>query len=64
VSTADVIELKALIASADIVAADAAATKLFGSEPDQVEHLKIANSMGLGTLDLSKVAIQRIKMGS
>jgi uncharacterized protein (DUF362 family) len=64
VSTADVIVLKALIASADIVAADAAATKLFGSEPDQVEHLKIANSMGLGTLDLSKVAIQRIKMGS
>jgi uncharacterized protein (DUF362 family) len=63
VSTADVLDLKALIASRDIVAADAAATKLFGTEPDQIEHLKLANGMGLGTIDLTKVAIQRIKMG-
>ncbi|MFT3740929.1 MAG: DUF362 domain-containing protein [Breznakibacter sp.] len=62
VSTADVVDLKALIASADIVAADAAATKLFGTEPDQIEHLKIASSMGLGVIDLGKVNIQRIKM--
>lgn len=63
VSTADVVDLKALIASSDIVAADAAATKLFGTEPDQIEHLKIASSMGLGIIDLGKVNIQRIKVG-
>jgi uncharacterized protein (DUF362 family) len=62
VSTADVVDLKALIASTDIVAADAAASKLFGSEPDQVEHIRIAHAMGLGTMDLTKVNIQRIKM--
>jgi len=62
VSTADVVNLKALIASADIVAADAAATKLFGTEPDQIEHIKFANQMGLGEMDLSKVNISRIKM--
>lgn len=62
VSTDDVVDLKALIASTDIVAADAAATKLFGTEPDQIEHLKIANSMGLGIIDLAQVSIQRIKI--
>jgi uncharacterized protein (DUF362 family) len=62
VSTADVVNLKALIASADIVAADAAATKLFGTEPDQIEHIKFASQMGLGEMDLSKVNISRIKM--
>ncbi len=62
VSTADVVNLKALIASSDIVAADAAATKLFGSEPENIQHIKIANDMGLGIMDLSKVSINRIKM--
>jgi uncharacterized protein (DUF362 family) len=62
VSTADVVNLKALIASTDIVAADAAATKLFGTEPGQIEHIKMANDMGLGIMDLTKVNISRIKM--
>lgn len=62
VSTADVVNLKALIASTDIVAADAAATKMFGSEPNEIEHIKIANDMGLGTMDLKSVSISRIKI--
>ncbi|MBN2166370.1 MAG: DUF362 domain-containing protein [Marinilabiliaceae bacterium] len=62
VSTADVVNLKALIASSDIVAADAAAAKLFGSEPAEIEHIKIANDMGLGTMDLTSLAISRIKV--
>ena len=62
VSTSDVVNLKALIASTDIVAADAAATKMFGSEPSEIEHIKIADEMGLGTMDLTKLSISRIKV--
>jgi uncharacterized protein (DUF362 family) len=62
VSTSDVVNLKALIASTDIVAADAAAAKMFGSEPADIEHIKIASDMGLGVMDLSAVSISRIKL--
>lgn len=60
VSLSDVVEMKSLIISEDIVAADAAATKLFGKEPDQVGHIRIANEMGVGTSDLTKLSINRI----
>ena len=60
VSTADVITMKSQIISADMVAADAAATKLFGKEPGQIGHIRKASEMGLGTMDLSKLNINRI----
>jgi uncharacterized protein (DUF362 family) len=60
VSVSDVVELKSLIISEDIVAADAAAAKLFGKEPEQVGHIRIANEMGVGTADLTKLSINRI----
>ena len=63
VSTADVTDLKALIAGKDIVAVDAAATLMFGSEPKDINHIRIAHEMGLGTMDLNKLSINRIKMG-
>ena len=63
VSTADVSDLKALIAGRDIVAVDAAATLMFGSDPKDINHIRIANEMGLGTMDLNKLSINRIKMG-
>jgi len=62
VSTEDVIMLDSLLISKDIVAADAAATKLFGLEPEDIPYIAIANEMGLGVMDLSKVNIKRIKM--
>ncbi|MGQ1787365.1 MULTISPECIES: DUF362 domain-containing protein [unclassified Saccharicrinis] len=62
VSTADVVNLKALIASADIVATDAAAAKMFGLEPDEVGHIKIAHEMGLGNKNLNEINIHRIKI--
>lgn len=62
VSTADVVNLKALIASADIVAVDAAAAKMFGKEPSDIAHIKLANGMGLGEMDLSKISINRLKV--
>ncbi len=60
VSTADVSLMKSQIISADIVAADAAAAKMFGLEPSDVGHIKIADSMKIGTMDLSKLSIKRV----
>lgn len=62
VSEKDVVFMKSLIISTDIVAADAAATKLFGMEPSAIGHIAHAHKMGLGEIDLEKLNIQRIKM--
>ncbi len=59
VSKADVVEMKSVIISPDIVAADAAAAKLFGKEPEKIAHIKIANDMKVGTMDLDKLNIFR-----
>ncbi|MFZ5946728.1 MAG: DUF362 domain-containing protein [Stygiobacter sp.] len=60
VSKNDVVLMKSQIISTDIVAADSAAAKLFGVEPENIPYIKIANSMGLGKMDLSKLNIKRI----
>ena len=60
VSLTDVVEMKSLIISEDMVAADAAAAKLIGKEPEQIGHIRIANEMGVGTSDLTKLAINKI----
>ena len=60
VSEADVSLMKSLILSADIVAADAAATRLFGLTPDDVPYIGIADSMGIGKMSLDKLNVQRI----
>ena len=62
VSVNDVSLEKSQIISTDIVAADAAAAKIFGREPETVAHIRIANEMGLGVMDLSKLNINRIKV--
>ena len=59
-SRGDVVLLKSQIISPDIVAVDAAAAKLFGMEPADIEYIKYANDMKLGTMDLSKLNINRI----
>lgn len=60
VSVDDVITMKSQIISTDIVAADAAATKLYGKEPTNLSYIKIADMMKIGTMDLSKLNIKRI----
>lgn len=62
VSVADVVLMKQQIVSADIVAADAAATMIFGSKPQDIPHIRIADEMKLGTMDLTKLNINRIKI--
>ena len=62
VSVNDATLEKTQIISTDIVAADAAATKIFGAEPETIKYIKIANDMGLGIMDVSKLNINRIKI--
>jgi len=62
VSVDDVGLYKTQIISADIVAADASATKLFGAEPEEIEYIKIADQMGVGTMDLKSLNIKRIML--
>lgn len=58
----DLIATRALLAGTDIVAIDAAASKLLGNKEGDVRHIELAAGMGLGEKDLSKVAIRRITL--
>ncbi len=62
VSTSDVLISKSLLVSSDIVAIDAAAAKIFGMDPKSVPYIRYADAEGLGTMDLSKLNIKRIKI--
>jgi uncharacterized protein (DUF362 family) len=62
VSEEDVVIMKSLLMSKDIVAVDAAAAKLFGSEPSKIAYINLAHEAGLGVMDLTKLSINRIKM--
>ena len=62
VSVNDAALEKAQIISTDIVAADAAAARIFGAEPEKIPHIKIAGDMGLGVIDLTKLNINRIRV--
>lgn len=62
VSVSDVLNMKSQLVSTDMVAIDAAAAKLFGMEPNIVPHIRIADEMKVGTMDLSQLNIGRIKV--
>lgn len=62
VSEKDVVTYKTQILSTDIVAADAAAAKIFGSNPEEIEYIKMAGDMGVGNYNLAELNINRIKL--
>jgi len=62
VSAEDIVTMKSLLVSTDMVAIDAAATKLFGWEPADIRHIKIAAEMKLGRMDLAQMNIKRISV--
>ena len=62
VSTGDVVPMKSQIVSTDLVAADAAAARLFGMDPAGVRHIELASRMNLGRMDLGALKINRIKL--
>jgi uncharacterized protein (DUF362 family) len=59
-STADLVRKNSLLVSSDIVAIDAASALTFGAQPSDVGHIRIASQMNIGTMDLSRLNIQRV----
>lgn len=64
VSVADVVTMKYQLMGTDMVAVDAAATKLFGMEPKQIRHLTLAETMGVGKSNIDAMKVNRITMGA
>lgn len=62
VSKEDVVTMKSQLISRDIVAIDTAAAKLFGSNPADMDYIKIANDLKIGNMNLDKLSINRIIM--
>ncbi len=62
VSVDDVVALKTQLVTTDVVAADTAAAKLFGVDPDDIGYIKIAAARKLGRQDLENLNIKRIAL--
>ena len=62
-TTKDVKVLNTVAASADTVAIDAFGITLFGTNPSEFEHVRIGEERGLGSADLSKIAIKEVSLG-
>lgn len=60
VSVEDVVNMKYQIISTDMVAADTAASKIFGVDLNKVKHIALAEELGVGTMDLKSLNIKRI----
>jgi len=62
-SLSDVKKADTVIASADIVAADSYAAKLFGLEPNDIAYIVKGHQMGLGNKFLDQQKIEEINLG-
>ena len=60
----DLVELRSLLASADIVAIDAAAARMLGHDPTAIRHIALAAGLGAGTMDLDAVDIRRLNLAA
>jgi len=58
----DVAAMNALILSADVVAADAASTRMLSREPSDIGHIRLAAEAGFGQIDLTKLNIERLTL--
>jgi uncharacterized protein (DUF362 family) len=56
----DVEPAETIIASHDIVAADAWATSLFGMAPTDISYIRAAAQMGLGTTDFDTINVKEV----
>jgi uncharacterized protein (DUF362 family) len=62
VSRDDVVVMKSQIVGRDMVAADAAAAKLWGMDPSDIGYIRVADAMGLGRKNLDGLSINRVKL--
>lgn len=60
----DLVELRSLLASADIVAIDAAAARMLGHDPTAIRHIALAAGLAAGTMDLDAVDIRRLNLAA
>jgi len=63
----DVLKFDTIIASSDMVAADATAVAMFEwygrkMQPRQVEHIRIAHERGLGRMDIEKLITKKVQV--
>ena len=56
----DVKRLDTVIASADVVAADAYAATLFDLRPDDIPYIRLGAEMGIGQMDLKAIKVEEI----
>ena len=61
-SADDLVVMRTLLVSTDIVAIDAAGAKLLNYQPSDIRHIAIAAGMNLGTMDLEQVDVRRLKL--
>ena len=57
-----ILPLRSLLASRDMVALDVAGAKMLNIDPAVATHIAAAEALGLGTADLSRVNIKRIRL--
>jgi uncharacterized protein (DUF362 family) len=62
VSKEDVAPMQSQIITADWVAGDAAAAKMLGLNPSDIDYIPIAHKLGAGNMNLESLNIKRIKM--
>jgi uncharacterized protein (DUF362 family) len=62
VSTKDVVRMGSQLISADMVAADAAAARLFGAKAHEIPYIRMASAQGAGRMDLENLSIKRIAL--
>jgi uncharacterized protein (DUF362 family) len=60
VSVEDVVLMKSLLISTDMVAIDTASAKLFGMDPTDVRHIQLAADQKVGRMDLENLRITRL----
>ncbi|MFA6455230.1 MAG: DUF362 domain-containing protein [Bacteroidota bacterium] len=62
VSEEDVVTMKSLLISTDMVTIDAAGAKLFGIDPYDIRHIQLAEEQKVGTAALDQLSIKRISL--
>ena len=60
--TEDVASMKYQLLSTDIVAVDAAASKIIGISESRIGHIKLGEDLKLGTRDIDKLNVKRINI--
>ncbi len=62
VSTSDVANMKSMLIATNMVVLDAAASKMFGHEPETIRYIRRADEMNVGTMNLDNLNIHRIQI--